>query len=235
MNLEPINSETVVNEVFKRISDSIIKQDILPGEKLPTEIELMEKLGVGRNSIREAIKMLSVMGVLEVKRGNGTYVSTKVSPSMFNPLVFSLILEPKSAFHLYEFRMMFENMVLFLSIEKATAEDFDSIERLLGHTKSLMESKVDDIDTFVNLDIEFHIELMKATHNPLVELIGKTVIELFPRYIKNSMSQRNGILRSITNHYKILKVIREKDKNSVFDLVEETLSEWKEQWRDSEE
>jgi len=232
MKLEPINNESVVNVVFKRITDSIINEEIKPGEKLPTEAEFMENLGVGRNSIREAVKMLSVMGVLEVKRGNGTYVATKVLPSMFNPLIFSMIIEPKSAYDLYELRMMFENMVMFLDIEKATEEDLHGIEKLLIHTKELADKKESTIDDYVKLDIDFHIELIKVTHNPLVERIGKTIIELFPKYIKNSISQRNGVKRSISNHFKILDVLRKRDKSKVCDLVEATLAEWKNQWKE---
>ncbi len=232
MKLDPISNNSVVNEILKRITDSIVREELKPGEKLPTEVELMEKLGVGRNSIREAVKMLAAMGVLEVKRGNGTYVATQVSPSMFNPLIFSLILEPKSAYDLYELRMMFENMVMVLAIEKATQDDFDKIEKLLVHTKRLAEENNTTIDDFVKLDMEFHMELIKATHNPLIERIGKTIIELFPKYIKNSISQKNGIERSVNNHFEILNLLRQRNKGKVYDLVEKTLSEWKNQWKE---
>ncbi len=232
MKLDPINNESVVNEILKRITDSIVNEELKPGQKLPTEIELMEKLGVGRNSIREAVKMMAAMGVLEVKRGNGTYVATKVSAAMFNPLIFSMILEPKSAYDLYELRMLFENMVLILDIEKALDEDLDRIEALLLRTKSLAEEGKANIDDFVKLDIEFHMELIKSTHNPLVERIGKTIIELFPKYIKNSISQKNGIIRSLNNHFEILSQIRSRDKSKVYELVEITLAEWKNQWKE---
>lgn len=232
MKLDPISNESVVNEIFKRITDSIINGEIKPGEKLPTEVELMQKLGVGRNSIREAVKMLTAMGVLEVKRGNGTYVATKVTPAIFNPLVFSMILEPKTAYDLYELRMMFENMVLLLDIEKATQEDLDEIEGLLLYARELAEKGNTSIDEFVKLDMDFHIALIKSTHNPLVERIGKTIIELFPKYIKNSISQRNGVHRSINNHFEILQLIRDRDKSKVYELVEKTLEEWKNQWKD---
>ena len=102
MNMERISNESVVNEIIKRITDSLKNEDLKPGDKIPTEIELMETLGVGRNSVREAIKMLSAMGVLEVRRGSGTYVVTKVSSAILNPLVFNLIIEPKTNNDLYE-------------------------------------------------------------------------------------------------------------------------------------
>ncbi len=232
MNLEPINNESIVNGVLKRITDSIANGEIKPGDKLPTEVEFIEKLGVGRNSIREAIKMLCAMGVLEVRRGNGTYVATKVSPDIFNPLVFSLILEPKSIDDLYELRTMYESMVLQLAIDKASQEDLEAIGQVLDEAKAMYDSGIRDIDAFVKKDMAFHVEFLKATHNPLIERIGKTIVELFPKYIKMSLSQKNGLNRSISNHYKILEVVRNKEKDKVFSITETSLTEWKNKWQE---
>ena len=86
-----------------------------PGDKLPTETEFCQKLGVGRNSIREAIKMLAAIGVVEVFRGDGTYVATKVSPEIFNPLIFSLILEIN-----YEIKKFYGEKVVYITHKKPT-------------------------------------------------------------------------------------------------------------------
>lgn len=230
MNLDPISNESVVNEVLKRITDSIMKQEIKPGEKLPTEVEFIEKLGVGRNSIREAIKMLSAMGILEVKRGNGTYVATEVSPAIFNPLVFSLMIEQKSSDDLYELRIMFESMVLYLVIDKAATEDIMEVEKFLVDTKKKYTEGETSIDFYVQKDMEFHLKLLESVRNPLISRIGRTIIELFPSFIKKSLSQKNGILRSINNHYSILDVIKNKEKENVFGIIEHSLTEWKTRW-----
>jgi DNA-binding FadR family transcriptional regulator len=232
MKLEPINNESIVNGVLKRITDSIASGELKPGDKLPTEVEFIEKLGVGRNSVREAIKMLSAMGVLEVKRGNGTYIATKVSPAIFNPLVFSLLLEPKSIDDLYELRTMYESMVLQLAINKASEEDLNSVEKVLDEAKAMYDEGNRDIDAFVSKDMDFHVELLKVTHNPLIERIGKTIVELFPKYIKMSLSQKNGLIRSINNHYKILDVVRNKEKDKVLTITENSLAEWKNKWQE---
>ena len=232
MKLEPINNESIVNGVLKRITDSIASGELKPGDKLPTEVEFIEKLGVGRNSVREAIKMLCAMGVLEVKRGNGTYIATKVSPAIFNPLVFSLILEPKSIDDLYELRIMYESMVLQLAIDKANEEDLYSVEKVLDEAKAMYDEGIRDVDAFVSKDVDFHVELLKVTHNPLIERIGKTIVELFPKYIKMSLSQKNGLIRSINNHYKILDVVRNKEKDKVFAITENSLTEWKNKWQE---
>jgi len=232
MNLEPISSETVVNEVLKRITDSIMRGELLPGEKLPTEVELMERLNVGRNSVREAIKMLSAMGVLEVRRGNGTYVATSVSPAIFNPLVFSLILEAKTGQDLYELRTMFESMVLFVVIDKATEEDIQRLELLLGKVQAAYQEGVETVDFFVQEDVAFHRELLNCTKNPLIARIGGTIIDMFPNYIRKSILQTNGISRALKNHRDILNVIRGRDKQRIFETIEQSLAEWKREWKE---
>ena len=230
MNMERISNESVVNEIIKRITDSLKNEDLKPGDKIPTEIELMETLGVGRNSVREAIKMLSAMGVLEVRRGSGTYVVTKVSPAILNPLVFNLIIEPKSNNDLYELRVMFDGMVLLIAIDKALDEDIKNIENVLLKAKYLLESKKGTIEEFVQLDIDFHLEILKSVHNPMIEYIGKTIVELLPKYIHKSISQKNGFQRSINNHSAILDIIRNRCKASAIETNERTLAEWKDKW-----
>ena len=87
-------------------------------DKLLSEAQLCEKLGVGRNSLREAIKMLNAIGVLETKRGQGTFLAKEISHDVFNPLIFKLILEPKCAKDIYELRVLLETMVILMAIKK---------------------------------------------------------------------------------------------------------------------
>lgn len=234
MNMDKISNDSVVNEIINRITDSLKNEELKPGDKIPTEVELMESLGVGRNSVREAIKMLSAMGVLEVRRGSGTFVATKVSAAIFNPLVFSLILEPKSNEDLYELRVMYDGMVLLIALEKATDEDINNIEYIINKAKDLLLNKQGTIHDFVQLDVDFHLEILKSTHNHLIEHIGKTIVELFPKYIEKSLSQKNGIKRSINNHEALLDIIKNRCKTSALETNERTLAEWKNKWMEEE-
>ena len=69
--LKKLNNESVVQRVINCLTDAMISKELKPGDKIPTELELAESLGVGRNSIREAIKILVYLGVLEIRRGKG--------------------------------------------------------------------------------------------------------------------------------------------------------------------
>ncbi len=233
MELERIATESVVTEVLNRITESIIRGDIKPGERIPAEMELMEKLGVGRNSIREAIKMLVAMGVLEVRRGSGTYVATQMNSSIINPLVFSLIIEPKAGDELYEFRKLFDTMVMLLAIDRVSKEDVAQLRGLLQEAMDRYDGGERDIGFFADQDIRFHKELLEMTKNHLFMRVGSFIMALFPQYIRKSLSQPNGISRSIRNHMEIVDLIEQQDKSRVFEVIENSLAEWKQNWENS--
>lgn len=232
MDLSSLNTDSVVNKVLDRIKEAIIKEELRPGDKLPTEMEMVASFGVGRNSIREAIKMLTVSGILTVKRGNGTYINCNVSPSVFNPMIFGLLLEPRESNELYELRIMFESMVLSMAIDKSSDDDIERVKSVVEEAKTLHKAGGSDVDKFVELDLLFHVRILESTHNSLVLRIGRSIEELFPKYIRMSISQKNGIARSIENHEEILTVLRNRDRSSVFSIVEKSLQEWKEQWKE---
>lgn len=230
MKLDPIgNKNTIVNEVLARLTQAIVKGQFKPGDQLPAEPELSLQLGVGRNSIREAVKMLSAMGILIIRRGQGTYLADSISPAIFNPLIISLILEPKASKHLYELRNMLESIVMLIAMGKMVEEDFCRIRCLIGETEALYNSGKGTIEEFVEFDIRFHMEILKCTRNPLIEHIGQTIIALFPEYIKKALMLTDGVGTSIKNHYWLLEVLALKDTEKVMETVEKTLAEWSNQ------
>jgi DNA-binding FadR family transcriptional regulator len=233
MKFEKIGNGSVVDAVLKQIKESIMNDELKPGEKIHTEVELIEQLGVGRNSVREAIKMLVALGVLEVRRGQGTFVATTIKPTFLDPLVFSLIIEPKSNKNLYELRYLFDSMVIYNVLTKATTEDCMRLESIILEAKNAFEAneRVGDYDFFVEKDLAFHEALLELTDNPLIIRIGQTILGLFPEYIKRSIKQQHGIERSIKNHLDILEIIRSKDTQQVMKITEKSLVEWKNEWK----
>lgn len=232
--LKNVGRGSVVDSVVEQIKDQIMEGIIKPGDKIPTEIELMEQLGVGRNSVREATKMLTALGMLEVKRGQGTFVATKVEPTFFDPFIFSLLIEPKSNKDLYELRVMYDSMVAFTVLNNGTKEDLEALKETIDHMEGHNndKDKETEIDHFVELDMAFHKVMLQATHNPLIIRMGEAILGLFPKYIKKSIQQEKGVERSIENHRAILKTIRERDLQHIVLDIEQTLQEWKENWDD---
>lgn len=231
LQFDKIDSQSVVGNVVNQISSLIIKREYNAGDQIPTETELSEKLGVSRNSIREAIKILVAVGVLEIQRGKGTFVATKVNPSFFDPLVFSLIIEPKTASDIYEFRVMFESMVILSAIDKITEEQLEELQLLIDTTKiNWDQGRIKDSEYFVQQDVKFHQTLLEMTSNPLIQRVGLTIMQFIPEYIGKSINQKNGVERSINNHKRIINALRKRDKDGIINIIEETLSEWKNNW-----
>lgn len=220
------NQESLVNEIIIQLSQAILEGDFKPGDKLLSEAQLCEKLGVGRNSLREAIKMLNATGVLETKRGQGTFLAKEISHDVFNPLIFKLILEPKSAKDIYELRILLETIIILMAIKKADDKDIESAKNVLLEVKKLLEQNSTDIDRFVKLDIKFHMVIAKSTHNYLVETILDTIMVIFEPFIKKVLSSENGIQISVINHENLIKIIEEKNSLEAMNVVIKSLHEF---------
>lgn len=93
--MTPVPRQSLSKMVVEKIKEGLISGEIVPGEYLPSENELTERLGVGKSSIREAIKMLEAMGVVETCKGNGSRVRTSVDSDIMNPLVFQIVLRSR--------------------------------------------------------------------------------------------------------------------------------------------
>ena len=93
---EPVGGQSVVNKIVDNITNAIINGELNPGDKIPTEAELSESMGVGRNSVREAIKVLEAYGVVHIKRAEGTFVSQEYDSRMIYPVLYGIILQKDS-------------------------------------------------------------------------------------------------------------------------------------------
>ena len=103
-SLKPLKRKPISAEILNMITDNILAGNLKPGDKLPTEFELAESLGVGRNSVREAIKILHTLGVVEVKMGAGTFITRSMNGSILEPLILSLAFEQGTSRELVDLR-----------------------------------------------------------------------------------------------------------------------------------
>lgn len=157
-------SKTLVEQTAKQILE-MIQNKYPTGSKLPTERELQEVTGAGRNSIREALKILASRNIVEIRQGSGTFVSNKKGVSD-DPLGFSLISDRvKLTKDLLQVRVIIEPQIAELAAQNATSEDIENLEKVLVKMESLMKDKKD----YSSLDNDFHISIAKCTHNIVME------------------------------------------------------------------
>ncbi len=175
--LRPINTTSMVQRVIDRLTDAMINRQIRPGDKLPTEIELAASFGVGRNTVREAIKILTSFGVLEIRRPEGTFVATGFSDKMIDPLLYGIILDQtESVDALKELREGIDLEILSLAVKKADEKDMAKLSQSLSVL--LRELEAGNPEKIFRADDEFHAAIAQAAHNNLYSRIGDLVRKL---------------------------------------------------------
>ncbi len=231
--MDPMNNKSIVDQITTRITNAIINGELLPGQRIPTETELCESMQVGRNSVREAIKALVAMGVLNIRRAEGTFVAEGFSDRMLDPMVYGLILEGGNSTAMIELRRLFEIGILKLAIEKSGEEDINKMQEALTELRKVTE-KPSDKNEILEADINFHRALEAAIKNPLVDKIS-VVIERLSRPTRvravEQFMQKHELQDMLDMHEQILKVIMKRDETAVSEVIDEHFKYWKEELR----
>ena len=214
-----IKNKSVVQTVVDSITKAIIAGDLKPGDKIPTEMELAESFGVGRNSIREAIKILVYYGVLEIRRAEGTFVCDGFNKIMIDPMVYGVILHQSQDYvNLMELREMMEVGVMRLAIIKYNEEDFNKLGEKLQVLKEEIEKGPSNVENVFIADNVFHDTVSEMGHNPIVDRINNVVREMTykMRYssVKNMLESGRGE-ELYKAHEKIYKKICDRDMTNL--------------------
>lgn len=222
----PLNRAPISELILEKITDLLITGKLKPGDKLPTEQEFAVIFKVGRNSIREAMSVLSSAGIIEIKRGSGTYIRESVSESVLNPLVLSLIVKQGTSKELIEMRLFIESYAAELAIANATDEEIERLEAANQKLKDAAKKKIKDPKLLYELDLNVHFTLFEIGKNPLFIKIAEAVYRLFVASLTKVIEQ--DLQNSYDNHEKYIKAIRERDLEVARKMVAEGLSYWKE-------
>lgn len=192
-------------QVEDALMDYILNEPVKVGEKIPNEFDLAEKFGVGRSTIREAVKALVSKGVLEVRRGSGTYVISTYSTEE-DPLGFGRFQDGyKLALELFEVRLMLEPEIASLAAKFATPEEIRELTRLCDEVEQLYcEGK-----NHLPKDVEFHTYIAKCSKNRVVETLVpviNTAVMMF-----GNLTQRMLRKETLETHRQITESIAEGD------------------------
>ena len=167
MPLSPTAALSLVDQAIEGMRELLASGEWRVGMRIPPEPSLAEALGVSRNTVREAVRALAHTGVLEVRRGDGTYVA---SPNEVTALVRQQLARTDLR-HVLEVRHAIESQAAALAAERRSAEDIGFLERALGRRDRAVAAQ--DEAGCIDADAEFHLGVVAAAHNPLlVELYG---------------------------------------------------------------
>ena len=196
-------TKTLAEQVADGIMNMIQETPYKAGDKLPTEKELCESTGAGRNTVREALKILASRNVLEIRQGAGTFVSEKQGiPD--DPLGFSMVNDHvKLTKDLLQVRIMLEPQIAALAAQCAKEHEIRELEEILEEMEAAMKKRED----YSELDTKFHTKIAQCTHNIVMEnllpVIGKGVA-VFAKEVAQTEYDRTWI-----SHRKIFCYIRD--------------------------
>lgn len=216
-----------VDHVVNSIKELLLSKKVMPGDRLPAETELTKLLSVSRGSVREAMKILSALGIVEVKRGDGTYISTRSVEAVFDPLLFSMIVSQPQFAELKELRLILEKSVVRLVVRNASEDELRALRECVEQTVALRNSPERDNEKLLAHDLEFHRLLGQACRNGPLETVYKFVMQYFKIYIAQSLlkhtvpSQETG-----EAHTKILHAIEQRDEVAAERAVEDSMELW---------
>lgn len=220
----------IVDEIVEVVKQALITDELKPGQRLPSENELMEQFGVSRNSLREAIKMLDALGVVDVRRGDGTYIASESSSRNLRPLIFSMLLKTHTTKDLVELRTLTEVGYCQLAGANGTAEDFQVIIKAAEAWEAEATKQNPDYDYLIQLDLQFHQSIIRATHNELVIMLSDTVEEMFFHTVRDAHTQEQVIKFGIEGHRRITKVLPTRDAEKIREAVTYSLTYWGDQF-----
>jgi GntR family transcriptional repressor for pyruvate dehydrogenase complex len=202
----PLRSQGLTESLVVHLKDCVLRGVLRPGERLPPERELSAILGVSRSSLRQALKSLQVMNVLDVRQGSGNYLSNSAERILREPVNLLVPLRGVSYFELFEARRAMEAEAAACAATRATPED---INRIAHHLNLMREAKNDPEET-VKHDTAFHRRIAMASGNSVFlwfqDLVHHVLREAMLQYFHKV--NRDAL---ISDHERILNAIRQED------------------------
>lgn len=207
-----IRRKSLAEEVAEQLQKQIIGGELKEGDKLPIEAELMEIFGVGRSSIREAVKRLENMGYLKVQQGKGTFIAAPTPAK--EPL--EQRLKRADIQELYEVRNILESAIAERAAQRHTGQDLEEMMKHLKERKEAAETGA--LAECIEADIKFHVSVAKAAHNELLlELYSSVANRLLDSY-KDLYEDTAHFIESQPLHEKVAESIASNNKKEAADF-----------------
>ncbi len=210
---QPSIPEVVLEEIYRLIAAGEFRL----GDRLPSEAELAERFGVGRSSIREAMRVLHLLGVTEVIQGKGTFIrQPSILPLMID---WSRIAQMGIITDVMEARRFIEVLLAQLAAERATEEDIQALRAALARCRESVFNLESDIQAGVN----FHLALAEAAHNQVLLIMYRTIYDLYLETARRTRVTPEAAQSRVQDHERIFQAIVDRDPNAAAQAMREHL------------
>lgn len=223
MEFEKIKPRRVYEDVLSQITSLMVMGKINPGDRLMGEREMANELGVSRTTLREALRTLELLGLVEIKPGEGTFIKDHNVNQIIAPLALALSVEQNSLNELWETRLALEVEAAGLAAYRALPENLNYIERALKK----MQEMLPDYTYYGKLDMRFHYMVAQASQNTMITRVLQTFTVHISEIIQKTapvrfFHDRDG-MQTIREHAQIFEAIKAHDVKSARRFMKEHL------------
>lgn len=204
---EPIVRQSVAEQVAGRILELIKTGALKAGDQLPPERELAASLHVSRPSVREAIRGLTILGVVRTRQGGGAYISNLGAEDLLEPLQFFISLDKANVRELYETRMLIESEAARMAAKKMSDDQITRLEAILAGQDDLLGDPI----RFRLSDSEFHSLIWDGSGNAVLKRIGQS-LHVMGLELRRVASETPDVLtQSVRDHHRIVAALKARD------------------------
>lgn len=220
-----IRRDNLYSQIAGQIEQLIMDQQLVPGDKLNAERELAALLGVSRTVVREAVRVLSDRGLLVVKPGSGTFVSRPSSSSTTDTIGRYLTMHGAGMNYrdLSEVRRTLEVEIAGIASQRRTPEDLSALNEIMERLSSSIAAE----EEFVHADLDFHMALAEATHNPLFRILLSPIQTLLLRFRLDAIhvDPDRSVSGALLYHRRILEAVEEQDAQRARSAMEQHIKQ----------
>lgn len=207
---EPIVRESVAEMVVRRILDMVRAGVLKAGDQLPPERDLALSLNVSRPSVREAMRGLTVLGVVRSRQGGGAYISELDAEALLGPIRFFLSLQDMNIRELYDARSLIESDVARRAAENIGAGELAQLEAILAAQADTLEDPI----AFRKSDYAFHEAIWIGSRNAFLKRIGQSLNVLGLEFRKRASETAGVLERSFQDHRRLLDALQARDPDA---------------------
>jgi GntR family transcriptional regulator, transcriptional repressor for pyruvate dehydrogenase complex len=221
-SFRPVPRANVMHHIMQQMKDAMASGALRRGDRLPPEPTLAEQFGVSRASLREVLKVLESLGIIETRRGAGTFIAKAPRRQVADSLLFLLLLEDGTQEQLVELRYVLESSFTRLAQRRLDAVHIEKLEASIRRLEQAVEAGT---EVPVDVDFAFHVAVLEATGNPFVVHIGTSMYELFRETMGRGV--RASSATALAHHREILAALRSDAPERVDTVIEESFEFWR--------
>ncbi len=218
----PIQSERLYEQIVQQIEQRIVAGELKVGDQLPSERELADQFTVSRTAVREAIKALREKGLVEILVGRGTFIANGTSDVVRHTLDLLMKFDSTKGFmKLVEVREILEPEIAALAATRITDEYIAAMQEAMDK----MEASMDNVEEFVEADLDFHLALAEATQNPIIPALLDPIIDLLREQRIRSTLIKGVAQHGQLNHRIIIEAVKRRDPEAARDAMRRHLEQ----------